>query len=147
MKSQPEIADFTVSTLGFYINRALSAMIRNLNKELKAAGLDIQHSHFVVLKFLSVKDSVCQSEISYISGKDKAAISRTLAYLEKNNYVVREAQNKCKYSVVLTDKGREIIPLINDIADKVTSKAFTGFRNGAKIRVIEDLTKIYSNFL
>lgn len=145
MKRGNVTQEVTIETLGYYLDRALFGMIRLLNHTLAGSGLDLKHSQFTVLEALSVKNGISQTELSKILGKDPAAISRTLNYLEKKNYIVRESANGSRNRVLLTDKGKEIVPKLKEIADKVTEIGFTGFRESKKAETMKSLTKIYHN--
>lgn len=145
MKKNIEIFDLRISTLGFYIDRALMAMIKSLNRELDSEGLELQHSHFTILKIINEKDYLSQKEICDIIGKDRAAVSRSLSFLEDKGYVVRESSNKRKNKVSLTPAGKALIPKLNQIADKITSRALKGFKGNSKEKIIDYLIKIYRN--
>ena len=145
MKSHHEVKDLNIHTLGYHIDRTLSAMVKILNKELKKEGLELQHSHFSIMKVLNEVDNISQSELSKYVGKDRGSISRALNFLESNNYVERHSVNGCKNGISLTEKGREIMPLLNTISSRVTDKAFTGFREKTRKNILETLSKIYYN--
>lgn len=136
-----------IQTLGYYIERTLSVMIKRLNQELKKEGLEFQHSHFSTMKILNTLDNICQTDLCKITGKDRASISRTLKFLEEKGYVMRQSLNGCKNGISLTDKGREIMPLLEDISKRVTDRAFMGFKNETRQNIFESLCKIYNNSL
>lgn len=137
--------ELDIPTLGYFIDRALCVMIRQLNKELRARKLNFQHSDFTIMKVLSVTNGLTQSELSKILGKEKSGISRSLASLEKNGYIVRKAVNGCTYNVSLSEKGLETIPVLKNIAEIVTDRAFTGFSPKKRKEMMDNLTKIYKN--
>lgn len=136
-----------IKTLGYYIDRALCAMIKRLNKELKAQNLNFQHSDFAILMVLSQKDGLNQSELAGILGKEKSGIGRSLLSLEKDGYIARKAVNGCTNEVVLTEKGIEIMPLLNSIAHKVTDIAFAGLSESKRKEMLKNLTIVYKNSL
>lgn len=147
MKRKEEIIDLDIHTLGYYIDRALCGMIKCLNKELKEYNLEFQHSDFTILKVLSQVNGLSQTELAKIIGKDKSGIGRSISSLEKEGYIYRSALSGCKNEVCLSEKGKQIIPLLNEIADKVTDKAFSGFTEKKKIEMMKNLTLIYKNSL
>ena len=147
MKGKSEEIKVDIHTLGYYLDRALCVMIRCLNKELKEYKLGFQHSDFTILKVLSQTDGLSQTELARILGKEKSGISRSLSSLEKEGYVYRFAINGCKNKVCISEKGKQIIPLLNEIADKVTDKAFSGFPDKKRIEMMKNLTLIYKNSL
>ena len=145
MKTNFDPYNLDIDTLGFYMVRTLSAMIKNLNKELKDTGLNFQHSDFTIMRILNKKDGLTQSELADILGKQKSGISRSLNSLEKNGYIIRSAYNGCTNKVSLSDKGKNIIPQIDKIANHVTDIAFHGFPEKKREEMLKNLTKIYKN--
>ena len=147
MKSDLETEELDIQTLGYYIDRVLCVMIKRLNKELREENLKFQHSDFSVMKVLSEVDNINQSHLAKILGKEKSGIGKTLKSLEKEGYIQRSAINGCTNNVRLTEKGKEILPLLNKIADKVTDTAFTGFSPKKRNDIMKSLTLIYKNSL
>ena len=147
MQRQPEVIKLNIHTLGYYLDRALCGMIKCLNRELKDYDLDFQHSDFTILKVLSQIESLSQTELARILGKEKSGIGKSLSSLEKKGYVCRCAINGCKNKVYLSEKGKQIIPLLNEIADKVTEKAFLGFSVKKRNEMMKNLTLISENIL
>ena len=147
MKRDLEPIELDINTLGYYIDRALCVMIKRLNKELKEENLKFQHSDFTVMKVLSEVDSINQSHLAKILGKEKSGIGKTLKSLEKEGYIERRALNGCTNIVRLTEKGKEVLPLLNKIAESVTERAFSDFSSKKRADVMKFLTLIYKNSL
>ena len=147
MKKELESVELDIKTLGYYIDRALCVMIKRLNKELRDENLKFQHSDFTVMKVLSEIESINQSLLAKILGKEKSGIGRTLKSLEKEGYIQRSALNGCTNNVKLTEKGNEVLPLLNQIAERVTENAFSGFSAKKREDIMKSLTLIYKNSL
>ena len=147
MKKNPQEINLNIPTLGYYLDRALCVMIKILNKELKEYKLGFHHSDFTILKVLSETDGLSQTELAGILGKEKSGIGRSLTSLENKGYINRSVINGCKKEVKLSEKGEEIIPLLNKIADKVTERAFSGFPDKKRKEMMKNLTLIYKNSL
>ena len=82
-----------------------------------------------------------------ILGKEKSGIGKTLKSLEKEGYIQRRALNGCTNNVELTGKGKEVLSLLNPIAERVTERAFSGFSAKKREDVMKSLTYIYKNSL
>lgn len=147
MKKDIDNFEVDIKTLGYYIDRALCAMIKSLNKELKIHGLYFQHSDFTIMKVLSEIDGLTQTQLAKILGKEKSGIGRSLSALEKDGYIHRRTVNGCTNMVYISEKGKEIIPFLNEIANKVTDKAFAGFTDKKRQDMMKNLTLIYKNSL
>ena len=77
------------------LNGRLSAAInRQLNRKFKAEGLDITTEQWSVLACIWNQDRLTQQEISDLTFKDKASITRLLDTLSKHNLVVRVSDPK-----------------------------------------------------
>lgn len=137
--------EINIDTLGYYVNRAFFALIKLLNKEIKESGLKFQHSDFVILKILITIGGASQSQIANILGKERSAISRSLASLEEEGYILREQVDGKTNLVTLSEKGKEIVPLINDIGNRVSELGFKGLSKRSRESMINNLTKIFDN--
>lgn len=136
-----------VDALGFYVNRAFSVMVKSLNKELRNADLDIQHAEFSLMKVLHEIQGGTQSQLAALLGKERSGISRTLSQLEEKGYINREPLDGKSNYVVLTEKGKVIMPKLNAVADRVSATTFKGFSKKSQESMIKNLTKIYLNAL
>lgn len=137
--------DVEVSTLGFYIDRLLYAMIKRRNQDLKESQSDLQHSEFIVLKVLNLLEGASQSDLAKVMGKERSGVSRTLASLEKKGYIKRTSVNGKTNSVTLTEKAKEYIPEINRLSEKLTECAFKGFSQKKRESLLKTLDKVYKN--
>lgn len=120
-------------------------MIRLLNYELSQSGLEIQYPQFAILMILSKKEGLSQSEIKDIVDRDKASVSRNLNYLVEKGYVKRRANDGKTKLIYLTEKGKDTIPHLYQIARKNQEISLQGFSEEEKKRIIEGLRKIYIN--
>ena len=146
MEKEYQPYEVNVSTLGFYIDRLLYAMIKSRSNDLKDLNSDLQHSEFVVLKILSIIGGASQSQLAGIMVKERAGISRIVASLEKKGYISRKPLNGSTNYVTLTEKGEACIPMIHDLSEKLEERAFKGFTPKSKETVLKYLHRIYNNF-
>ena len=147
MKKDIENTPLDIQTLGYYIDRALCVMIKRLNKELRDENLNFQHSDYTIMRVLDETGCLNQSQIAKFLGKERSAISKSLKSLENNGYIKRAPMNGCTNSVSLTEKGKEIMPALNKIADKITDIASNGFSTKKRTEMMKNLTQIYLNCL
>ena len=137
--------DIQIDTLGYYVDRVFSCMVKFLNDKLAECGLEFQHPHFAILIVLSKKDGLDQSALTEFIHRDKAAVSRNIKYLEEKGYVVRRFEGGKKKKVFLTEKSRRVIPVLYDIAAQDTTTTLKGFSESQKKSVYKMLTKMYEN--
>jgi len=110
---------------------AFTVLINRINRNIRKiksqeiAAFNLKSAHISCLYYLYKNDGLTATELCERCEEDKAAISRSLDYLEKNGYIVCDSQHTKRYKspFSLTDKGRkvgkEIIDKINEILDEV----------------------------
>ena len=145
MNATDVITDLQIDTLGYYLDRALNVMVKRLNRLFAEYHIDLQHSQYTVLKVLWCKDGLSQSQLSKIRGKDPAAISRALNYLQQKGYIKRESLNSKTNAIFLTDYANSRMNEIEHIAELVTAISTTGMSDEQKEILEQLLTKIYFN--
>lgn len=102
--------------LGCAISVIHQRLISQLGDALTEAGLDITAAEYLVIRALYASDGIQQCEIAGMVGKDKAAVSRTVASLRQKGYVkTTPISHKCR-TVHLTHSGVDIKNQIADIA-------------------------------
>ncbi len=95
------------------INR-ISRNIRKIkNNEMAEYGL--RSSHISCLYYLYSENNLTSSELCERCEEDKATISRSLDYLEKNGYLSCRSKNIKRYKdpLMLTDLGLEVAKKIS----------------------------------
>ena len=137
--------DLDINALGFHVNRVLWAMVKNLNRELKEHNLGIQHAEFIIIKALENIKGGSQSYIAQVLGKERSGISRSVAALEERGFIIKEAQDGKSNYVKLSEKGKSILPEINEIIDTISKQALKGFSKRSRESLINNLTRIYEN--
>lgn len=111
--------NITIKSLGFLLARALWTLATALNTALKEKGIDLPISQYIIMRFLYEQEGLSQSQIATLLYKDAAAIKRSIDNLEKKRLVERRAASRCKNNIYLTEKGRELMPEVITIANKV----------------------------
>lgn len=98
----------------------ISRNIRKIKTE-EMAEYNLRSVHVSCLYYLYKKANMTATELCDKCEEDKAAISRSLDYLEKNGYLIRKSETNKRYksSLVLTDKGKEIGEIISLKIDHV----------------------------
>ena len=103
----------------------LNRCIRKIKTE-EMAEFDLKSPHVSCLYYLYKSDSLTSKELCDICEEDKANISRSIEYLEKNGYLVCKSKTEKRYKspLILTEKGRmtgeHIVRKIDTILDSVS---------------------------
>lgn len=102
--------------LGCKVGRAYQTMLSQLAKALKEAGLDITTSEYLVMRAAYSRPGAQQCEIADMVGKDKAAVCRCVAGLEKRGLLTVEAVSHKCLRVYPSATALELEPRIMEVA-------------------------------
>ncbi len=123
---------------------------RNIRKikNQEMAEYDLRSAHISCLYYLYGTDNMTATELCEKCEEDKATISRSLDYLEKNGYLTCEAKYAKRYKspLVLTDKGKEVGKKITDKINLVLDEISVGMTEKERADFYRSLT-IISNGL
>lgn len=139
------MTDIHIHTLGYYVDRTFTTMVKFLNYELEAAGLDLQHSQFAILMVVAHNDGISQTLLTEYVDRDKASVSRNVRYLEEKGYIKREAADGKKKCILLTEKGQKVLPILLEISQKDTYFTLKGFSESKKKEIYRILEKMFLN--
>jgi len=95
-------------TFTVLINRISRSIRKIKNREMEEFGL--RSSHISCIYYLFEEKGLTAAEICERCEEDKATVSRSLDYLEKNGYITCETKGAKKYKapLQLTEKGRAV---------------------------------------
>ena len=104
----------------------LNRCIRKLKTE-EMSEFGLKSPHVSCLYYLYKADSLTSKELCDICEEDKANISRSIEFLEKNGYIVSRSKTEKRYKspLVLTEKGREAGKCIYDKVERVLDEVGT----------------------
>ena len=92
-------------TFTVLLNR-INRNIRKIKNE-EMMNYKLRSSHISCLYFLYISKELTSKDLCERCEEDKATISRSLDYLEKNEYIICKCDNKKRYNspFILTEKG------------------------------------------
>ena len=102
----------------------ISSNIRKIKTE-ETARLNLKSPHVSCLYHLYKAKTLTSKELSELCDEDKAAISRSIDFLEKNGYISCSSNAKKRYkaSLILTQKGEEVAKILSEKIDKTLAQA------------------------
>ena len=126
---------------------ASTAVARRLQKNFRAAGLDITIEQWSVLYHLWKEDCLSQQELCHRTFRDKPSITRLIDNLEKQKLVKRisSSEDKRVNQVCLTETAKEIQELTLRIANETMDEALVGVSRDEIELVKQVLQKVYDN--
>ncbi|MBQ8742672.1 MAG: MarR family transcriptional regulator [Clostridia bacterium] len=109
----------------------LTAKIRRLITRIKTeemAKYNLKSSHVSCLYYLYTMQELTAKELCEICDEDKAAVSRSVEYLEKSGYIrtADSSHGKYKRSFVLTESGTHIAEYVNQRIDSILEDSDRG---------------------
>lgn len=128
-----------ISNINRYINRIKS-------EEMLSFGLRSVHVSCLFYLFKN-ENGLTASELCSMCEEDKGAISRSLEFLEENNYIICEQSDKKKYraKLYLTDRGKEIGARILEISDNAVEIGSRGLSDEERANMYKALEIIAYN--
>lgn len=93
------------------------------------------------------EEGLTAHELSELCDEDKAAISRTLSYLESNGYITCTSTAKKRYNstLLLTEKGKEVGRAAVEVIDSVLEEVSVGVSEEEREAFYKTFTKISDN--
>ncbi len=124
----------------------ISRNIKRL-KTCQMAQLDLKGPHVSCLYYLYSSGPLTAAELCDRCEEDKAAISRSLEFLEQNGYLVcqREKTRKYKAPLVLTPKGQQAGREVSERVEQMLAQASQGLTEEERQIMYRALEKISSN--
>ena len=116
-------------------------------KTCQMAQLDLKGPHVSCLYYLYRSGTLTAAELCDRCEEDKAAISRSLEFLEQKGYLVcqREKTRKYKTPLVLTTKGQQAGREVSERIEQMLAQASQGLSDEERQIMYGALEKISSN--
>ena len=123
---------------GFIIYRTALAMRAVWQRTLKERGFAITPEQCGILMLLREEAGLSQKEIGDVLFKDKPNISRMLDALERKRLILRQATDRRRYAIFLTEAGKRLIEEVLPIKRHLEEKTL----HGLSAREIETLASL-----
>jgi len=132
---------------------ALIARIREkahnlIIEELSKRGIhSLVPSHGAILDELYREDGLAMKELATRIRRDKSTVTTLVKKLEFLGYVERKADpaDGRYWLICLTEKGRTLRPVFEEVSEILISMVFQGFEEGEKEALVSDLWRVYNN--
>ena len=130
--------DIEIPALGCKIGRAYFILLSQLANTLNEAGLEITTSEYLVLRAVYSKEGIQHCEIAELVGKDKAAVCRCVATLEKKGFIVTESVSHKCLKVYPTEYACKIEPRIMEVAER-RHQALAALSSPENLKIFTDI--------
>jgi DNA-binding MarR family transcriptional regulator len=131
----------------FITGKASTAIARRLQKNFKAANIDITIEQWSVLYHLWKEDGQSQQQLCDATFRDKPSITRLVDNLEKLGLVKRVASKEDRRinKIYLTKESEILQEQTMDVANQTLNEALSGVTNGQVEIAKEVLQMVYDN--
>lgn len=128
------------------LNSKINRCIRKIKNE-EMAEFDLKSTHVSCLYYLYVENTLTAKELCDICDEDKAAISRSLEYLESNGYLKCQSKTVKRYKspIELTEKGKIIANKISEKIELILEEASAGLSDENRVILYQSLNLISGN--
>ena len=125
---------------------SISRSIRKIKTE-EMAEFNLKSPHVSCIYYLYKNSTLTAKDLCDVCDEDKAAISRSLDYLEKNNYLTCSSTAKKRYKAYLelTEKGNEVGKIISDKIDNILNIASNTLTEEDRVILYKSLSLINNN--
>ncbi len=130
-----------------------TVLISNINRSIRKikteemAEFNLKSPHVSCIYYLYKKTTLTAKDLCDVCDEDKAAISRSIDYLEKNNYLTCSSNAKKRYKAYLelTQKGKEVGQIIANKIDNILNIASGTLSEEDRIILYKSLSLINNN--
>jgi DNA-binding MarR family transcriptional regulator len=135
------------NALGFLMNRSGRMMGKTLMKKFEEKGFEFSGGEWPILVHLWIQDGRHQKDLTEIMCRDKGTIARIIQGLERENLLVRIADESDKRSkrIFLTHKGKSIRKQLIPLAVETTLEAIQDIPQEEILICKKVLNKIFEN--
>ena len=98
-----------------------------------------------VLEYLAEHDGAMQKDIAAACRIEPATMTSLLCGMEKKGLIIRAAPDRRSLSVYLTDKGKALVPLIEQEFARIESVATNGFSDDEREMLVSLLSRLREN--
>lgn len=128
------------------LNAQISRCLRRIKTE-EMADIKLKSGHVSCLHYLYEIGPMTAKELCEVCEEDKANISRSMEYLEKNGYLIPDPEETGRYKrrYILTEKGVEAAALLDEKIERMLALAGEGVSEEDRLIMYATLTKISAN--
>lgn len=118
-------------------------------KEIEVKDYGLKSQHVMIIYYLARnEDGLTSKELKELCDEDKAAISRSVKFLEEKGLISIEKQNKNKSyrsPITLTEEGLEVSNLINQKIQNAVERGGSGLSEEERLNFYNALILISNN--
>ena len=132
---------------GFILERTAKRMKQHFQRQLVLAETDITIDQWVVLQSLNEENGLSQLDIAKATYKDAPTITRIIDLLCKKELTRRvpDLNDRRRFSIQLTQKGRKKIDLVMPVIQTAREDAWNGLSKEDMDVLVRVLNVVFDN--
>ncbi|MEO7068030.1 MAG: MarR family transcriptional regulator [Rhodanobacter sp.] len=145
MDTTPPLAS-SERTLGTLLGTVRSELVRAMEAELVAAGVDLRFTPFLILKRLGQQGPMSASELARAVDLDGGAMTRQLDQLEGKGFLCRRPheQDRRTLRIELTSAGVDVVKHLIDCSARVLGAAQRSLNASEQAQLHDYLERVLS---
>ncbi|HEY9131675.1 MAG TPA: MarR family transcriptional regulator [Dyella sp.] len=130
--------------LGVLLGLVRGEIVRDIESEMTALGMDLKFNQFLILKRLARLGPMSATELARAVELDAGAMTRQLDQLEKKGYLRRcpHEQDRRALRIELTEAGAAVWGQLSDCNDRVLAAAQRSLTDLEKNQLHEYLARV-----
>jgi len=142
MNTQPPLP--AAESLGVMLSLVRTEIVRSMEEELAATGLDLSFTQFLILKKLAHLGPMSASNLARTVELDGGAMTRQLDQLERKGYLRRcpHEQDRRALRIELTEAGAAQSQQLFDCSARVLDAAQRSLSETERTRLHDYLTRV-----
>jgi len=142
MNTQPPLP--ATESLGVMLSLVRAEIVRSMEEELAATGLDLSFTQFLILKKLAHLGPMSASNLARTVELDGGAMTRQLDQLERKGYLRRcpHEQDRRALRIELTEAGAAQSQQLFDCSARVLDAAQRSLSETERTRLHDYLTRV-----
>lgn len=144
MNTGPLVTPTSQESLGVLIGLVRIELVRGIEAEITAKGLDLRYIQFLILKRLAVLGPMTATELARSVELDGGAMTRQLDHLEGRGYLrrCRHEQDRRALRIELTDAGDALWQQLTGCNDRVLEAAQRSLNEVERERLHDYLSRV-----
>jgi len=134
-------------TYGTLLDRTLRIIKLQFIQAFKNAGIDLTPEQWAIIDALYHRNGISQTELANGSFKNAPTVSRIIDLLEKKELVERQRfeNDRRRYKIFLTSKGKETFDKANPIAQRIRNKGWNNLSEADYENFVRITNQIFEN--
>lgn len=134
-------------TVFYLIEKAIKKYRKLAQQNISEKVDNLTLDQVLLIQFLVKNPELSQSEIAELIFKDNASVTRMIALMVKNKFLIRKthSDDRRRFNIELTSKTKEILPELNTIINANRAKALHNIAHSEINNIEITLNKLIKN--